>query len=679
MVAAVYVRKSTEQTGVADDQKSVTRQIEHAKAYAVRKGWTVDDAHVYVDDGISGAEFANRPGFLRLMNALKPRAPFRGLVMSEVSRLGREQIETAYALKQLSVAGVRAFSYLEDREVLLESATDKFLLGAVTFAADLEREKARQRTYDAMLRKAKAGHVTGGALFGYRNIDVTDVTGQRSHVERQIHETEAAVIRRIFDLSVAGHGVKAIAKILNGEGAASPRAQLGRPQSWAPTSVREVLFRDVYRGVIAWNRTRKRNQWGVQQQAARPAGDWLSIPAPALRIVDEPVWQAAHARLAAVRAFYLKATGGRAFGRPALGDPSKYLLTNLVSCGCCGGPMRVRSRSHGTGRKFFYGCSGYHERGRTVCTNKADVPMTDANDLVIEALLDDVLDQTLIADAVDEALRLLQRDDTPDRLARVEAQLATVHQERDRLVAAIAAGGPLDGLLLALQAREATRATLDAERQAMRAERRLEATDATRVHAELMTLAGSWRRVLADDAGHARPIVAALLTGRVTITPTSIAKQWTLSGEGTLAGLFQRTIFPSGWRPQRDSNPCFGLERATSWASGRWGPERETYRSYHAPLYGACRRRLTVPVGFGGPRGFSEGGRRTRRLISRPALGREPRSPSPHLPPGPRGPLRQAPDTSRRRCRTGSSTRSPHRRAHPSRSPRPQPTETSKR
>jgi hypothetical protein len=28
-----------------------------------------------------------------------------------------------------------------------------------------------------------------------------------------------------------------------------------------------------------------------------------------------------------------------------------------------------------------------------------------------------------------------------------------------------------------------------------------------------------------------------------------------------------------GVRPQRDSNPCFGLERATSWASGRWGPK----------------------------------------------------------------------------------------------------------
>ena len=26
----------------------------------MRKGWTVDDAYVFVDDGVSGAEFANR-------------------------------------------------------------------------------------------------------------------------------------------------------------------------------------------------------------------------------------------------------------------------------------------------------------------------------------------------------------------------------------------------------------------------------------------------------------------------------------------------------------------------------------------------------------------------------------------------------------------------------------------
>ncbi len=74
MIAAVYCRKSTEQSGVSDDQKSVARQLDHARQYAERKPWTVADNYVFVDDGISGAEFANRPGFLRLMNALKPRA-----------------------------------------------------------------------------------------------------------------------------------------------------------------------------------------------------------------------------------------------------------------------------------------------------------------------------------------------------------------------------------------------------------------------------------------------------------------------------------------------------------------------------------------------------------------------------------------------------------------------------
>ncbi len=175
MIAAIYARKSTEQTVVSDEEKSVTRQIEHAKGYAVKKGWMVDENSIFVDDGISGAEFVKRPGFIRLMNALKPRPTFQVLVMSEESRLGREQIETAYALKQIMDAGVRVFFYLEDRERTLDSALDKVMLSLTGFASEMERERAKQRTYDAMLRKAKAGHVTGGKTYGYDNREVPSV------------------------------------------------------------------------------------------------------------------------------------------------------------------------------------------------------------------------------------------------------------------------------------------------------------------------------------------------------------------------------------------------------------------------------------------------------------------------------------------------------------------------
>jgi hypothetical protein len=61
MIAAIYARKSTDQH-LPDAEKSVTRQIEHATAYAAKKGWTVARTHIYSDDGISGAEFDRRAG-----------------------------------------------------------------------------------------------------------------------------------------------------------------------------------------------------------------------------------------------------------------------------------------------------------------------------------------------------------------------------------------------------------------------------------------------------------------------------------------------------------------------------------------------------------------------------------------------------------------------------------------
>jgi DNA invertase Pin-like site-specific DNA recombinase len=168
------------------------------------------------------------------MSSLKP-APFHVLIMSEESRLGREQIDVMYALKQLIKANVRIFFYLDDRERTLDNPVEKAMLSLQTMADEMEREKARQRTSDAMIRKARAGHVTGGRVFGYDNIPVD------GHVERIVNKQEAAVIRRIFELSAKGLGRIAITKQLNAEGAPAPRPQQGRPQGWASSSIHVVL------------------------------------------------------------------------------------------------------------------------------------------------------------------------------------------------------------------------------------------------------------------------------------------------------------------------------------------------------------------------------------------------------------------------------------------------------
>jgi len=55
MIAAIYARKSTTQDDVADAAKSVTRQVDGAKSFIDAKNWTLDEHHVYIDDGVRRA------------------------------------------------------------------------------------------------------------------------------------------------------------------------------------------------------------------------------------------------------------------------------------------------------------------------------------------------------------------------------------------------------------------------------------------------------------------------------------------------------------------------------------------------------------------------------------------------------------------------------------------------
>src|SRR5262249_34469499 len=143
MIAAIYARKSTEQNGIADDQKSVARQVDDAREYAARKGWTVADEHIYVDDAVSGATF-DRPELTRLLATLQPCPPFNALVIADLDRIGREAWETGYILKRLLTAGVRIFAYQSDQEIVADSPTATLLLNVHNFAGEGSGEHEAQ-------------------------------------------------------------------------------------------------------------------------------------------------------------------------------------------------------------------------------------------------------------------------------------------------------------------------------------------------------------------------------------------------------------------------------------------------------------------------------------------------------------------------------------------------------
>jgi site-specific DNA recombinase len=546
MIAAVYARKSTDELDKAPDARSCERQIAQARAYASRQGWTVVDAHVYMDEAVSGAQF-DRPGLGRLLAAIDGRPPFDVLIISEQSRLGRATIPTLALLQQLVVAGVRVFTYLDDREITLDDEMGEIQAFIGSWASSSERRKARQRTAEALARKAGAGHSAGGRVFGYRNVchgcDQDHGAGRGhcagAHVERRVHPDEAAVVERIFTLCAEGRGLRGIALTLNASGALAPvPRRAGRPHGWAPSSVRAVLHRPLYRGEIVWNRTQKRDRWGKKKQSHRPEAAWIRREAPALRIVPEELWRAAHERLDGVRQAYLRGTDGRLWGRPGSGIESKYLLTGLAICGACGRTLHVRTRSHGRKRAAFYGCSAHHLRGTSVCANRLELPMVETNEALLAALEEDLLHPDAIALGLREAVDTITAPSSADgteRCAAIRREIATTDGQLAILKAALLQGGPIATLVDEMKAQERRKAALTAELQ--QRERPVEAVDVHALEAELLRYVAEWRAVLRQHVTIARQMLRKLVVGRVCFTPKGETAEMVapLSLDGMLA------------------------------------------------------------------------------------------------------------------------------------------------
>ncbi|MDR3413241.1 MAG: recombinase family protein [Formivibrio sp.] len=86
MRVAAYCRKSAEDNRL-DDNKSVHRQMIRRHEFAASKGWHIEETDIYVDDGISGAEYLEGDGLNRLRAKL---SHYDILITADLDRLGRD-------------------------------------------------------------------------------------------------------------------------------------------------------------------------------------------------------------------------------------------------------------------------------------------------------------------------------------------------------------------------------------------------------------------------------------------------------------------------------------------------------------------------------------------------------------------------------------------------------------
>ena len=559
MNAAIYARKSTDQN-VADEAKSVTRQVENARAFAVTKGWIVKDAHVYVDDGISGAEFAKRPGFMRMMTSLTPRAPFQFLVVSEQKSIGREMSETAFVIKQLAEAGAEIFEYVHGRSLTPKNYLDKAMSSIQSMADEAHREQSSERVTEAHTRLAKAGHVCGGRVFGYRNRDVfngVDRDGRplRSHVERDIDPAEAPVVQRIFELYDSGYGLKRIAKLLTSEGAPAPKHfrrtdGLLPVVGWSPSTVRSVLTRETYRGVVIWNKTRKKNSWGKRAPSDRPQSEWIRTTAEQLRIIDEPLWKRVESRRSETEGKAVRFESGRISGRPPK-DAVVNLLAGLATCGVCGGGLIVdssmRMRARVPVRMPEYVC--HRHRANGACSNALRVPVADINEAVLQA----VEEHALTPEAIEQVIHFTERDDVVDQQKKLDRERKDIDKRIGRLVEAIETGGDAASLVAKVRELEARKQTLRAEATSLQPVPRL-------APAAIDNRLAEWRRMLRQSTTQGRTVLQRVLRGRLTFTPRPDGRGYDFEAPTRFDKLFAGIACPRpASLPLGDTTGCEGI------------------------------------------------------------------------------------------------------------------------
>jgi site-specific DNA recombinase len=139
------------------------------------------------------------------------------------------------------------------------------------------------KTRRGLRGRIEQGRSGGGLCYGYRIIE----NGERGC--REIHQAEAAAVRRIFVGFATSKSPRRVAAELNHQGIPGPG---GRP--WGDTTIRGhalrgtgVLRNELYVGRLVWNRLRYTKGGSLESIRVR---NGFCRDVPELRILDDTLW-----------------------------------------------------------------------------------------------------------------------------------------------------------------------------------------------------------------------------------------------------------------------------------------------------------------------------------------------------------------------------------------------------
>ncbi len=230
MRVALYARVSTEDQ--AKEGFSLDAQVKRMEAYCRVRGWDV--AGIYRDEGHSGRS-ADRPEYSRMM---AESDSWDLLLVLKMDRIHRNSVNFTLMINELRSRG-KEFNSMQDK-FDTTTAMGRFVMDIMQRIAQLESEQIGERVKIGMNFKAKngTGYLGSGHPYGYTYEENALVP----------MESEAEVVRDMFNMRIRGSSVSDIADYLNRSGI--PAKKGGK---WHPQTVSNILRNPLYAGYIRWD------------------------------------------------------------------------------------------------------------------------------------------------------------------------------------------------------------------------------------------------------------------------------------------------------------------------------------------------------------------------------------------------------------------------------------------
>lgn len=332
-----YLRFSTPEQMQGDSSR---RQRALAERYATEHGLELDTELRFDDEGVSAFRGRNlgpdgQLGLfvVALKEGLVPQGSF--LLVESLDRISRQTPRVALrALESVVEAGAVVVTLADGRKYDKTNLDDttSLLTSVIIFMRAHEESATKASRLRAAWSEKRARAIERSVPMtrscpAWLRLDVS--TGSYREIPERVQ-----VVRRIFDMTLAGAGQHSIAQTLNREGI----IPFGRGLHWHRSYIAKLLESPAVQGVFVPH-IQSHEKGKRVREALSPIADYFP------RIISEEIVES----VAELR---------RAAGQPRRGRHATAPLTNIFGglgrCSCCGASMTLTNKGKGC---LYYVCS----------------------------------------------------------------------------------------------------------------------------------------------------------------------------------------------------------------------------------------------------------------------------------------------------------------------------------